>query len=112
MVLDLPHETENKRYAETHKAELAAEHTKENCLKRLKYGREILEKGLGFAVKGFRAPAAQSSDGMFAALHEGVDLVKPNIEELENAMESIKRKVIGEIDKTAECQISKYKSLI
>ena len=73
MVLDLPHETENKRYAETHKAELAAEHTKENCLKRLKYGREILEKGLGFAVKGFRAPAAQSSDGMFAALHEAYD---------------------------------------
>lgn len=34
------------------------------------------------------------------------------VEELENAMESIKRKVIGEIDKTADCQISKYKSLI
>lgn len=34
------------------------------------------------------------------------------VEELENAMESIKRKVIREIDKTADCQISKYKSLI
>lgn len=68
MVLDLPHETENKLYAATHKAELETDHCVENCRARLREGREILEKSLGIRIKGFRAPALQSSPGMFAAL--------------------------------------------
>ncbi|MBR2719991.1 MAG: polysaccharide deacetylase family protein [Lentisphaeria bacterium] len=68
MVLDLPHETENKRYAATHKAELEADHCVENCRARLNQGRKILEDALGIKIKGFRAPALQASSGMFAAL--------------------------------------------
>ena len=56
MVLDLPHEVDNKRYAE------------KNAVARLQQGRKILEDAFGFAVTGFRAPALQESPGMFAAL--------------------------------------------
>ncbi len=68
MVLDLPHETENKRYARENAAALAADHCVENCRQRLKQGRKILEDAFGFEVKGFRAPALQESPGMFEAL--------------------------------------------
>ncbi|OQA80665.1 MAG: Polysaccharide deacetylase [Lentisphaerae bacterium ADurb.Bin242] len=68
MILDLPHEAENKRYAAENRAKLAAEHTPANLVPRLRQGREILEKALGFAIEGFRAPALQESPGMFEAL--------------------------------------------
>ena len=68
MVLDLPHETENKRYARENAAALAADHCVENCRQRLKQGRKILEDAFGFEVTGFRAPALQESPGMFEAL--------------------------------------------
>ena len=70
MVLDLPHEVENKRYARENAAALAADHCVENCRARLRQGREILEKAFGFEVKGFRSPALQESPGMFQALAE------------------------------------------
>lgn len=73
MVLDLPHETENKRYAAENKEALAADHCVENCRARLKSGRDILEKALGFPIRGFRAPAIQTSKGMFQALSEAYD---------------------------------------
>ncbi len=68
MILDLPHETESKRYAEENRAKLAAEQTCENLRPRLRQGREILENELGFSMSGFRAPALQESPGMFEAL--------------------------------------------
>ena len=68
MVLDLPHEVENKRYARENAAALAADHCVENCRQRLRQGRAILEEAFGFEVKGFRAPALQESPGMFEAL--------------------------------------------
>ncbi len=68
MILDLPHETESKRYAEENRAQLAAEQTCENLRPRLRQGREILENALGFRIAGFRAPALQESPGMFEAL--------------------------------------------
>ena len=72
MVLDLPHETENKRYAEENREFLERDHSEANCRERLRQGREILETALGIKIKGFRAPALQESPGMFAALaHSG-----------------------------------------
>ena len=68
MVLDLPHEVENKRYAHENAEALAKDHCVENCRARLRQGREVLEKALGFEVSGFRAPALQESPGMFEAL--------------------------------------------
>ncbi len=68
MILDLPHEVENKRYARENAAALAAEHCVENCRRRLQQGRTLLEDAFGFAVHGFRAPALQESPGMFEAL--------------------------------------------
>ena len=68
MVLDLPHEAENKRYARENAAELAEEHSLENCRRKLRQGREILERVLGAPPRGFRSPALQESPGMFAAL--------------------------------------------
>lgn len=68
MILDLPHETENKRYARENRAKLAADHTADNLVPRLRLGREILEKALGFKIEGFRAPALQESPGMFEAI--------------------------------------------
>lgn len=68
MILDLPHETENKRYAEKNRVKLAAEQTCENLRPRLRQGRDILENELGFRIAGFRAPALQESPGMFEAL--------------------------------------------
>ncbi|MBO5668122.1 MAG: polysaccharide deacetylase family protein [Lentisphaeria bacterium] len=73
MVLDLPHETENKRYAAENREALEADHCVENCRARLKSGRDILEKVLGMPVRGFRSPAVQSSRGMFQALAEAYD---------------------------------------
>ncbi|MBS1370330.1 MAG: DUF2334 domain-containing protein [Lentisphaeria bacterium] len=68
MVLDLPHEAANKRYARENREKLAREQRCENLRPRLRQGREILEQALGFAVDGFRAPALQQSPGMFEAL--------------------------------------------
>ena len=68
MVLDLPHEVENKRWAAANREFLAQDHCVENCRARLRQGRTILEDAFGFAVTGFRAPALQESPGMFAAL--------------------------------------------
>jgi peptidoglycan/xylan/chitin deacetylase (PgdA/CDA1 family) len=70
MILDLPHEAENKRFARENADSLAQEHSSENCRTKLRQGREILEKALGFPIKGFRAPALQESPGMFQALAE------------------------------------------
>ena len=70
MILDLPHEVENKRYARENAEALAKEHSTENCRATLRKGREILEKALGFPIRGFRAPALQESPGMFQALFE------------------------------------------
>lgn len=71
MILDLPHEAENRRYASEHRKDLEQEHSIANCRARLKQGRDILENALGFRIEGFRAPALQESPGMFAALAEG-----------------------------------------
>ena len=68
MVLDLPHETENKKYAVAHRAQLEREQTAENLAPRLRQGRKILEDALEFPITGFRAPALQESPGMFDAL--------------------------------------------
>ncbi len=70
MILDLPHEAENKRFARENAEALAREHSVENCRVRLRQGREILENALGFPIRGFRAPALQESTGMFQALAE------------------------------------------
>ena len=70
MILDLPHEAENRRYASEHRKDLEQEHSIANCRARLKQGRDILENALGFRIEGFRAPALQESPGMFAALAE------------------------------------------
>ena len=70
MILDLPHEAENKRYASEHREALEHEHSLANCRARLKQGRDILENALGFRIEGFRAPALQESPGMFAAIAE------------------------------------------
>lgn len=70
MILDLPHEAENRRYASEHRKDLEQEHSIANCRARLKQGRDILENALGFRLEGFRAPALQESPGMFAALAE------------------------------------------
>jgi len=70
MVLDLPHEIENKRWAEANEEFLKKDHCVENCRKRLRHGRIILEDALGTKICGFRAPALQSSPGMFQALKE------------------------------------------
>ena len=68
MVLDLPHEVENKRWAAANREFLEKDHCVKNCRARLKQGRNVLEDAFGFAVTGFRAPALQESPGMFAAL--------------------------------------------
>ena len=68
MVLDLPHEAENKRWAAANRDFLAKDHCVENCRARLRRGRTVLEDAFGFAVTGFRSPALQESPGMFAAL--------------------------------------------
>ncbi|HOG51080.1 MAG TPA: DUF2334 domain-containing protein, partial [Lentisphaeria bacterium] len=68
MILDLPHEHENKRFAEENRQRLAAEHVCEKLRPHLRQGREILENALGFKIVGFRSPALQESPGMFAAL--------------------------------------------
>lgn len=70
MVLDLPHEAENKKWAADNKEFLEKDHSVANCRARLRQGREILEGLLGFPIKGFRSPALQESPGMFAALKE------------------------------------------
>lgn len=70
MILDLPHETENKRFARENADALAREHSTENCRARLRQGRGILENTLSFPILGFRAPALQESPGMFQALAE------------------------------------------
>ena len=70
MVLDLPHETENKRYAMENREFLEKDHCTANCRARLRQGRVILEDALETAVTGFRSPALQESSGMFAALKE------------------------------------------
>ena len=70
MVLDLPHETENKRWAAENREFLEKDHCVENCRARLRQGRTILEDAFGFSVSGFRSPALQESPGMFAALKE------------------------------------------
>lgn len=70
MVLDLPHEIENKRYAMENKEFLERDHSTENCRARLRQGRTILQDALELPVDGFRAPALQESPGMFAALKE------------------------------------------
>jgi len=68
MILDLPHESENKRFAEENRQRLAGEHVCEKLRPRLRQGREILEDALGFPIVGFRSPALQESPGMFAAI--------------------------------------------
>ena len=70
MVLDLPHETENKRYALENKSFLEQVHSEANCRQRLRFGRTILEDALELRIDGFRAPALQESAGMFAALEK------------------------------------------
>ena len=70
MVLDLPHEAENKRWAAEHKAFLEKDHCTANCRERLRQGRAVLEDVFGYAITGFRAPALQESPGMFEALKE------------------------------------------
>ena len=68
MVLDLPHEVENKRWAAANREFLEKDHCVENCRARLRQGRTILEDAFGFGISGFRAPALQESPGMFAAI--------------------------------------------
>ena len=70
MVLDLPHEVENKRYAKENKAFLEQEHSVANCRKRLAQGKRVLEDAFEAYITGFRAPALQESPGMFTALKE------------------------------------------
>lgn len=70
MILNLPHEAENKRFAHENAAALEREFSVENCRDRLRQGREILENALGFKISGFRAPSLQESPGMFQAIFE------------------------------------------
>ena len=70
IVLDLPHEVENKKYALENKAALEKEHSVANCRARLRQGRKVLEDALEMPFRGFRAPALQESPGMFQALIE------------------------------------------
>jgi len=67
-VLNLPHEVENKRWAEENREALVREHTVENCRARLQQGRQVLEEAFGFPVKSFRSPALQASPAMFEAI--------------------------------------------
>ncbi|MBQ7177692.1 MAG: polysaccharide deacetylase family protein [Victivallales bacterium] len=70
MVLDLPHEAENKRWAAENREFLEKDHSLANCRARIQQGRKVLEDALGFKVNGFRAPALQESPAMFEAVHE------------------------------------------
>ena len=69
-VLNLPHEAENKRWAQENRAQLEREHTVENCRARLRQGRLLLEAAFGFPVQSFRAPALQESPAMFKAIKQ------------------------------------------
>lgn len=80
MVLDLPHEVENKRWAAANREFLEKDHCVANCRARLRQGRTVLEDAFGFGVTGFRAPAIQESPGMFAALEaEGYRFDSSNV---------------------------------
>ncbi|MDD3886068.1 MAG: DUF2334 domain-containing protein [Victivallaceae bacterium] len=68
MILNLPHETENKRFAAENREALERDHSVANCRERLREGCGILEDILACAITGFRAPALQESPGMFTAL--------------------------------------------
>lgn len=68
MILDLPHEADNKRFALEHQAEFAQQHRAEKLCGVLRQGRDVLEHALGFEIEGFRSPSLQESPGMFAAL--------------------------------------------
>lgn len=70
MVLDLPHEVENKKWAEANREFLEKDHCLANCRARLQQGRKILEDALGFKINGFRAPALQESPAMFEAIRD------------------------------------------
>ncbi|MBQ6472302.1 MAG: DUF2334 domain-containing protein [Victivallales bacterium] len=69
-VLNLPHEAENKRWAQENRELLERDHTVENCRARLRQGRRILEDAFVFPVQSFRAPALQESPAMFQALKQ------------------------------------------
>ena len=70
IVLNLPHEAENKRWVAENREALAKDHTVANCRARLREGRRILEDAFGFKVESFRAPALQESPAMFQAIKE------------------------------------------
>ena len=70
IVLNLPHEAENKRWAQENRKMLERDHTVENCRARLRQGRQILEEAFGFPMQSFRAPALQESPAMYQALKQ------------------------------------------
>ena len=69
MVLDLPHETENRRRWHQDRDAILADLQFERIRERLAQGRRILEEALGVPMQGFRAPALQWCDALPLALH-------------------------------------------
>lgn len=68
MILNLPHEEQNKKYLEANRISIEKNLSVDNIRWVLKEGRDILEDAIGVRVKGFRAPALQTCDNLFTAL--------------------------------------------
>ncbi len=68
MVLNLAHEGPAREFLKENAAKLKAEHTVDELRRRLRQGREILERALEIPVTGFRSPALQVCPELFKAL--------------------------------------------
>jgi peptidoglycan/xylan/chitin deacetylase (PgdA/CDA1 family) len=68
MVLDLPHEAENRRRWQEEPDTILADLQLERILERLAQGRQILEAALEVRLEGFRAPALQWCEALPVAL--------------------------------------------
>ncbi|KKR04398.1 MAG: hypothetical protein UT30_C0008G0020 [Candidatus Uhrbacteria bacterium GW2011_GWF2_39_13] len=68
MILDLPHEKENKEFVRTHRPEIEKQLSVSVITSRLRNGREILEQNLNCKIKGFRGPCLSVCGNLFTAL--------------------------------------------
>ncbi|MCX6984582.1 MAG: DUF2334 domain-containing protein [Lentisphaerae bacterium] len=71
MVLELPHEKSNKEFLENNREEIEKQLSVSVIASRLRKGREILEEGLNYKIKGFRGPCLSVCDNLFTALAGG-----------------------------------------
>lgn len=68
MILELPHEGPAREHLASHRAEIDAALAVEALRRRLRQGRQILERALGGPVRGFRAPCLSTCPNLFTAL--------------------------------------------